>query len=295
LGYAQTTPAVKKTKVEVAAPKSTSDKLPATTSIPTYFSFTQLKAFENCPLQFKFAHILRIPIKGKGQFSFGKTMHATLQKMFELVTERQALVQPSLFNKDMTTIKTVGEIVKEEELDGLYETSWIDEWFENAETKAEYHAKGKKQLHVYFNLIKDQLIHPLWLEKKFNLKFGDATFRGAIDRLDEFPDGTVRIVDYKTGKAKNEDDIGFDEKEQLLVYQIACLEVLGKKPSHLTFVFLDNGTSVNFLGTDKDLDKIREYITSSIAKIRQSDFSADPGEHKCKHCDFKDICEFRAF
>ncbi len=278
-----------------AAPSPVTCNPKPKTLISDSFSFTQLKAFENCPLQFKFAHILRIPIKGKGQFSFGKTMHAALQKMFETVAERQASAQTSLFDAGAVKPKTVGELIKREELDALYEASWIDEWFDNANSKEEYRGKGKKQLLLYYDSVKDQTIKPLWLEKKFNLKFGDATFRGAIDRVDELLDGTIRIVDYKTGKAKAEDDIGFEEKEQLLVYQIAALEVLGKKPSSLIFVFLDNGSSVEFLGTDKDLDKMRTYIQSSIEQIRKSDFGADPNEYKCKNCDFKDICEFREF
>jgi len=261
--------------------------------IPKSFSFTQLKAFENCPLQYKFAHIFKIPIKGKGQFSFGKTMHAALQKFFAFVAERQGAEQVSLFDNGSATAKTIGELIKPEELDAFYAESWIDEWFETASAKDEYRAKGKKLLKGYYDLVKDERIQPLFLEKPFNLKFEEATFRGAIDRIDLLPDGTVRVVDYKTGKPKADDDIGFEEKQQLLIYQIACLEVLGKKPSALTFVYLDNGTTVEFLGTDKDIDKIREYVSRMIGEIRQSDFSADPGEFKCKYCDFKDICEFR--
>ena len=121
--------------------------------IPTSFSFTQLKAFENCPLQYKFAHIFKIPIKGKGQFSFGKTMHAALQKFFALVAERQSAEQATLFGSPsaalgtvLASARTVGELVKPEELDELYASSWIDEWFETAADKEKYRVKGKKLL-----------------------------------------------------------------------------------------------------------------------------------------------------
>ncbi len=281
------------TKSELTTPAATVADKDLVMHIPTSFSFTQLKAFENCPLQYKFAHILTIPIKGKGQFSFGKTMHAALQKLFLLVAERQGAEQTTLFGAGQPTKRAIGELVKSDELDALYASSWIDEWFETAKDKEEYRAKGKKLLRAYYDTIKDEHIHPLFLEKKFNLKVGDATFRGAIDRMDLLSDGSVRIVDYKTGKPKTDDDIGFEEKQQLLIYQIASLEVLEKKPTALTFVFLENATSVEFLGTDKELNKMRDYITRSIEQIRKSDFVADPSEFKCKHCDFKDICEFR--
>jgi CRISPR/Cas system-associated exonuclease Cas4 (RecB family) len=239
-------------------------------------------------------------VKGKGQFTFGKTMHAALEKLFQLIMDRQEKEQATIFGNPSATLgtvlavaRTVGELVKPEELDSLYAASWVDDWFDSAAAKEEYRTKGKKILHAYYDIIKEEHIHPLYLEKKFNLKVEDATFRGAIDRVDLMPDGSVRLVDYKTGKPKTDDDIGFEEKQQLLIYQIAALEVLDKKPTMLSFVYLDNGTDIEFLGTGKDLDKIREYMTRTIAQIRKSDFSADPNEFKCKYCDFKDICEFR--
>lgn len=280
-------------------------KDPAREQVPKSFSFTQLKAYESCPLQYKFAHVLKIPIKGKGQFSFGKTMHAALQKFYALVAERQGSAQTSLF--DMVEAKapqapnsevpaqgkTVGELVKEEELEKLYEESWIDEWFEDAETKKKYHEDGYRQLRAHYASVKDSTVRPLYLEKPFNLKVGDVTLRGAIDRVDQMLDGTVRIVDYKTGTPKTEDGIKFEDKQQLLIYQIASLEVLGKKPSSLVFAYLKDGSKVEFIGNDKELDKIRDYVSKSVENIKTGDFAPTPSEHTCKFCDFRDICEFR--
>jgi DNA helicase II / ATP-dependent DNA helicase PcrA len=276
--------------------------------LPSSFSFTQFKAFENCPLQYKFAHILKIPVKGKGAFSFGKTMHAALQKMFALVAERQGSSQTTLFdgvmvsssNQDAVALrqaqrdnKTLGELVKPEELDKLYEESWIDDWYENAAVKKAYRDKGRKLLAAYYDKVKDQQIKPVYLEKPFTIKAGDSSFRGAIDRLDECPDGTVKIVDYKTGTPKEAGKMTKDDKEQLLIYQIACLEVLGKKPSALSFVYLENGTEIEFIGKPEELEELREKMARSIGAIKNSEFPADPSEHKCRHCDFREICEFR--
>ncbi len=48
--------------------------------LPDHFSFSQMASFKNCPLQYKFGSILKIPIRGKSVFSFGKTIHGTLHK-----------------------------------------------------------------------------------------------------------------------------------------------------------------------------------------------------------------------
>ncbi|MCX6795973.1 MAG: UvrD-helicase domain-containing protein, partial [Candidatus Falkowbacteria bacterium] len=67
--------------------------------LPTYLSYTQLAAFSNCPYQYRFAHILHVPCRGKAQFSFGKTMHSTLQRLFELIGEKKGLDQANLFGE----------------------------------------------------------------------------------------------------------------------------------------------------------------------------------------------------
>ncbi len=66
--------------------------------IPSKFSFTQIKAFETCPFQYRFAHILKVPVWGRHTFSFGTSMHLTLERFFALIMERRAARQTSLFD-----------------------------------------------------------------------------------------------------------------------------------------------------------------------------------------------------
>ncbi|MEK7664740.1 MAG: UvrD-helicase domain-containing protein [Patescibacteria group bacterium] len=66
--------------------------------LPSHFSYSQLAAFEKCPLQYKFNFILKIPIKGKAVFSFGKTMHNTLYRFLKDINENNKTKQESLFN-----------------------------------------------------------------------------------------------------------------------------------------------------------------------------------------------------
>lgn len=66
--------------------------------------------------------------------------------------------------------------------------------------------------------------------KKFNIKIeADKklyTIKGVIDRVDEV-DGKIKIVDYKTGAPKEK--LTFEEKEQLLIYQMAVSELFPRK------------------------------------------------------------------
>ena len=256
--------------------------------LPERFSFTQIKAFETCPLQYKFQHILHIPVAGRATFSFGQSIHSALQKFFSLVQERAGKRQVDIFGG---TAPRKPEVTVEELLK-IFESSWIDDWYDDKKHKEEYFEKGKKCLREYFESIKDNLPVPLYLEKGFNLKIGDYTFGGKIDRIDERPDGTVEIIDYKTGKARAEDKI---DKDQLLIYQLAAQnpQILDRKAGALSYLYIEDNKKISFLGEEKELVRLQDKIIGTIKEMEQSSFPATPGEFKCKFCDFKDICEHR--
>jgi len=50
--------------------------------IPSKLSFTQMAAFNKCPLQYKFAHIYKIPAAGNASQSYGKSIHGALEVFF---------------------------------------------------------------------------------------------------------------------------------------------------------------------------------------------------------------------
>jgi len=253
--------------------------------MPQKFSFTQIKAFENCPYQYRFAHILKIPTSGKPVFSFGKTMHSTLQKFFILVNSLKSSNQADLFSQQPKELAPP----KLEELNKIYEETFIDDWYPDKKTKEDYFARGKASLKMFYDAYLQRLPEAINLEYGFNLKIGDYSLRGQIDRIDKLGDG-IKIVDYKTGKAK--DKLSSEDKEQLLIYQIAAQDVLKVKVNELSFYYLEEGREETFLGTEKELTKVKERVIDTISEIRKGYFPAKPSE-LCKYCDFNSICEFR--
>jgi len=262
--------------------------------IPSFFSYTQIAAFSNCPYQYRFAHILKIPCHGKAVFSFGKTMHSTLQKLLALIIEKKGLGQNSLFNpiEGDSPTRRVARIQLEEILK-LYDESWIDEWYESKEDKKKYREKGRQIIKDFYEKYKDNWPNAVMLEKGFNYKIPVGkeyyTIRGNIDRVDEV-DGKLKIVDYKTGGAK--DKLSFDEKAQLLIYQIAIEEVFRQPVEKLAYYYLENNSEMEFIAKPDDLVKVKEKISEVITEIKKGEFPPRPSE-LCKFCDFKDICEFR--
>jgi len=245
---------------------------------PDYFSFTQLKAFENCPLQYKFAHILKIPIHGKPVFSFGKTMHDVLFEFVRMATQNG---QRDLFCRGLINqTPTIDQLLE------IYKKKWIDDWYENKSQKESYCQLGKKCLKKFYQDFYKDKPKVLALEQNFKLKISNEMLIGRIDRVDK-----TEIIDYKTGKTKEKLELA--DKEQLLIYQIAAEEALALKPKKMTYYFLEDSKKVSFLGSKQDLKKQKEKISSQIQAIKKSDFAPTPG-WQCQFCDFKDICEFAA-
>lgn len=264
---------------------------------PKTFSFSQIKAYDTCPYQYKLAHILHIPTRGNASFSFGKTIHATLHHFYERVRELNASKQESLFA--MPESQRRPREINAPSLDdllALYEASWIADWYESKDQRESYYKKGKEILKVFYASQEGHWTIPAGLESGFRVKVGDVLLRGQIDRIDQLPDKTIEIVDYKTGKSKEK--LESADKEQLLIYQIA-VETLPQyrhlgRPSKLTFYYVNDDVKISFLGESKELEKLKVKITDTVSAIRGGDFIATPSPHVCQHCDFRDMCEFRA-
>ncbi len=266
------------------------DKLP----IPSGFSYTQISAFLNCPYQYRFAHILRVPSRGKASFSFGKTLHNTLQKTFELINTRRNLSQGDLF-AGAEEKKEEGKLISYEEILDFYKKSWEDDWYENKAQKKESWDKGRKVLKDFYQKHKDNWPRAILLEKSFNFKIEvDGEYypiKGAMDRVDE-EEGKIKIIDYKTGQMPKGGKLDFNKKLQLLIYQLATRDLFSQEIKSLSFYYLEANQEIEVLGSEKDLDKAREKIVETIRGIKKGEYPPRPTP-LCKYCDYKDICDYR--
>jgi len=263
--------------------------------LPDYFSFSQLAAFQKCPLQYKFAHILKVPIRGKAVFSFGKSMHNTLYKFLKLGEENKAFSQKNLFGfsekKKNPADKNFLEL---KDLLKIYEKEWIEEWYENKKQKQEYYDLGKKLLkNFYAQYVKNppeilKVNGSEALELPFVLKIGKDSLKGKIDRIDREGE-KINIIDYKTGEAKEK--LSSEDKLQLAIYQIAMQEIFKIKIDKLTYYYLNEGRGISFVLNEKEIAKQKQIILEIIEQIKKSDFAPTPG-WQCQFCDFRYICEY---
>lgn len=241
-------------------------------ALPETFSFSQLAAYESCPLQYKYAHLLKIPTGDSTSMQFGKTVHAVLEEMMKTYAADKKL-------------KPLADSI------ALYDELWKGEWYES-EIDRERHYKAGKDAIKHLHKVTTEEKPGVWLqEAPFTIKLDGKVIKGKIDRVDLTKDGKAIIYDYKTSaKAKDPNTI---QKEQLRIYQMAVQEVYGKETESMHFWYVVPGERRDVKVSEKDLDKTRAKLLKRIEGIESANFEAKPDKFTCQYCDFKDICQKR--
>lgn len=289
-----TTMSTKKSREEIASDGITYEP-------PKAYSFSQIKTYQKCPYQYKLMHILKIPTKGSAAFSFGSTIHNTLQSFYEKIQQLNSAKQSSLFDtfqeKSQPTIMNSSVVVPTlVELISMYERHWIGDWYKDKKQREQYYKKGKEILTLFYRSHEGNWTIPVTLEGWFKIVIGDHLVHGRIDRIDKQEEGTLEIIDYKTGTGKEK--LEAEDKEQLLIYQIAAQTLpeyrnigeVGK----LTFYYIQDDIKTSFIGKEKEIEKLKEKLMNTIQEIKQGNFLATPNHMVCKYCDYRDICEYRS-
>ena len=155
------------------------------TTFPTSLSPSRASDFMTCPLLFRFRSIDRLPEDPSPAAVRGTLVHRVLELLFDLpASERTLDATPAL------TATAFAELQESEP--------------EAAAVVAD--ASGavavEPYLEQYFRMEDPQRLEPHARELGLSVEIGDSfSLRGIIDRVDTAPDGAVRIVDYKTGRA----------------------------------------------------------------------------------------------
>jgi DNA helicase-2/ATP-dependent DNA helicase PcrA len=230
-------------------------------------SFSQIETYQTCGLKYKFRYVYRIPTAPKGYYVYGSVQHQVLEEFFSRIKK--------------------GEEVSSETLRLLYEKHWRDEGYPDTMQQREYKKRGYEELAEFYERNKDMLQVPLALEENFSFEVGRHVVTGRIDRVDPLDGDKLEVIDYKTGKPKDQKNA--DTNLQLSIYAIAARERFKKDPALLSFYYLTSNEKVSSQRTDKELDETREEILKVADSILKREFQATKGFH-CDWCDYKPIC-----
>lgn len=257
--------------------------------LPSYFSYSQFASFDKCPLQYKYAHLLKVPVpKEKYNLTFGKLIHNALYNFLLPLLDGGNNLQTSLFGENHKKKNTLNE----ETILSLYEKFWQDDGYESKSIRDDYYLKGKNILINFCKaLLSEKLPQVYFLEKDLKYKFNGYTIIGRIDRIDKLQNGKFEIIDYKTGNAK--ESLNPEDKRQLILYKIMIESVLGLEVEKMSYYYLEANSKLSFEAKEVDVEKALEWLKKNIEEINKKEFLPKPSSFNCSFCDFKDICEFR--
>jgi len=154
------------------------------------FSPTGFNNYVQSPWQYYFRTLLQLPDAPSLPMQFGTAIHAGLRAYADAVKQGGASIEVAIvgFHTELHRLPLT------------------------ALDRSELAKKGEDVLRGY--LAQEGASIPGENESEISIStslavpgVGDIPLSGKLDRLDMLPDGTVSVIDYKTGKAKSENDI----------------------------------------------------------------------------------------
>jgi ATP-dependent DNA helicase UvrD/PcrA len=243
-------------------------ELPVLAGLQTRLSASAVDTYERCGLQFKLDRDWRLSAKPAAAMQYGAAIHRILKTYFDSVNLGRAKTDDELidlFRLDLAEAKILEAYQHE-----LYENQGIEQL-------REFLAAAR-------TLPTPEVLHT---EQSFEIRVGASSVVGRIDRIDRRPDGSVAIVDYKTGKARDQESA--DESLQLSLYAIAAKEKWGYTVGALVFYNLEENVAVSTTRTELQLLGARSRVEAAAQGIADGKFVARPGMH-CNFCAYRSLC-----
>ena len=243
-------------------------ELPVLDGLHTRLSASAVDTYERCGLQFKLDRDWRLAARPAAAMQYGAAIHRVLKTYFDSVN--------------------LGRAKTDDELIDLFRFDLAEAKIQEAYQHELYEQQGIAQLREFLasarTLPSAEVLHT---EQSFEIRIGATLVVGRIDRIDRRPDGSVTIIDYKTGKARDQEDA--DESLQLSLYAIAAKEKWGYTVGALSFYNLEENVPVVTTRTEAQLIGARARVEDAAQGIADGKFIAKPGIH-CNFCAYRSLC-----
>ncbi|MDE2026258.1 MAG: PD-(D/E)XK nuclease family protein, partial [Patescibacteria group bacterium] len=113
--------------------------------------------------------------------------------------------------------------------------------------------------------------------------------------VDELPDGSIEIIDYKTGaNVPSEKEVA--KNLQLTTYALAAKSMqdktLQRNPNQilLSLYYIEQGKKLTTTRTPEQLEEAKEELLHVANTIDQSDFVCSKSIF-CQNCEYKMLCK----
>jgi putative RecB family exonuclease len=234
--------------------------------------------FMQCPLLYRFRVVDRLPEPPSPAAARGTLVHAALERVFDLPADQRT---PAA-TVDLLPTEWGRLVEAEPELAALCEDDRRDGWF----------ADAARLVERWFTVEDPRFLEPAERELYVEVEIDGLTLRGYVDRLDVAPDGRLRVVDYKTGRAPSE---LYEGKAlfQMKFYALVLWRTRGVVPTVLQLVYLKDGQVLRYAPSERDLLATERKVQALWSAIERA---ADTGDWRprpsrlCDWCHHKALC-----
>jgi DNA helicase-2/ATP-dependent DNA helicase PcrA len=267
---------------------------------PLSLSFYQIDDYLTCPLKYKYAHVLRVPLAPHHAIIYGAALHKAVQ----------------VFH----TRHAKGHVMSEAELDEVFEAAWSNEGFMSRDHEEARLAAGRAALRRFRSAqLQPDAVIPTYVEREFSFTLGGDRVRGRWDRVDVVPaeegspptvgrdDPTadvvsptlgmlgperVTITDYKSSDVRDPAKARQRARDslQLQIYAMGYEAMTGRLPDAVALHFLESGLVGEVEVDPRRLARARDRIAAAAAGMRARDYTPRPDYLACTYCAFRDIC-----
>ncbi len=232
-------------------------------------SYSQIRSFRTCPLRYRFVYLHRMPERQTPESSLGRSLHKAVEIFFRAGGARP-MPLPILL----------------QEFEGNFET----DGFDGPQALRAARTEGRAILERFWNHETQNFRRPVAVERRFRVDVGGVPVNGVVDRIDRLPDGSLEVVDYKTGVRQSgttEDDVA--DNLQLAIYQLGVAGAYREPVSRLSIHLLRDDRRVSVPARDAAvLDAVRETIREVARRIGEGEL--DPTESPLCPCEFSTSC-----
>ncbi|MEY2897955.1 MAG: hypothetical protein RL138_8 [Bacteroidota bacterium] len=257
-------------------------------------SVSALNKYLDCPVAFYYERLLLVPSAPSDTLAFGSAVHYALEWLFKNMLKNPGNTWPTL-----------------EQVLGYFDSNMNGQL--ECFTQKQFPRRmelGHKILTDYYNHYINTFIKNTVIEKSlFNVTLDGVPLTGKLDKIEFLDDAkhTCRVIDYKTGKpnggksgkdrlALPDDDnpLGGEYWRQMAFYKILLdnfpFEKWSMKEGVFQFIEKDDKTNqfVNHsvVLRDEDVNKLKDVIKDSYAKIMNMEFNNGCGKPECAWCNF---------
>lgn len=215
---------------------------------------SRVKDFKQCPLLFRFRCVDRLEEPGSLATHKGTVVHAVLEDLFDLpAAQRTEAAAQAMLEPHWQAHREANPAV----MDLFDDPSQVGPWLE----------QGHALISNYFRMELPQRLEPAQRELFVQAKTDSGLLlRGFVDRLDVAPNGAMRVVDYKTGKAPAPRFMA-EALFQLRFYALVLKRMRGVMPARLQLLYLKDTKTLSHDPHPSELIEVEEQLEQTWNEI----------------------------